>query len=335
MQRWFMVGWLVFALFLSACAPEAAPPQAVETPTQETAAETPTDEAEAEAETSTAEEGEADAETPTGEADAETPTDEAEAEAEAATPEAAATPAAIEEGELTVFAAASLTDAFTRMGEEFEAAHEGTTVVFNFAGSQQLAQQLAQDAPADVFASANQRQMNVAIEAGRVVSGSAEIFVRNRLVVVVPADNPAGIETLQDLTQPGLKIVLAAEDVPVGEYSRDFLEKASQSTDFATSYQDEVLANVVSYEENVKSVLTKVVLGEADAGIVYTSDVALDDADSVQQLAIPDDLNTIASYPIALVDDSARPDLADAFVSYVLSPEGQATLAEYGFIPVE
>ncbi len=301
MQRWFMVGWLVFALFLSACAPEAAPPQAVETPTQETAAETRTD----------------------------------EAEAEAATPEAAATPAAIEEGELTVFAAASLTDAFTRMGEDFEAAHEGTTVVFNFAGSQQLAQQLAQDAPADVFASANQRQMNVAIEAGRVVSGSAEIFVRNRLVVVVPADNPAGIETLQDLAQPGLKIVLAAKDVPVGEYSRDFLEKASQSTDFATSYQDEVLANVVSYEENVKSVLTKVVLGEADAGIVFASDVALDDADSVRQLAIPDDLNTIASYPIALVDDSARPDLSDAFVSYVLSPEGQATLAEYGFIPVE
>jgi molybdate transport system substrate-binding protein len=238
-------------------------------------------------------------------------------------------------GNLTVFAAASLTEAFTQMGQDFEEAHPGVTVTLNFAGSQQLARQLEQGAPADVFASANERQMTVAIDAGRVAGDAPQTFAHNRLVVVVPADNPGNVATLQDLAQPGLKVILAAEDVPVGAYSRAFLDKTQDSDSLPTGYKEAVLANVVSYEQTVKAVLTKVVLGEADAGIVYTSDVTPDVIDQVQQIDIPAELNTIATYPIAPVSDSTQPALADAFIAYVLSQEGQATLASYGFVPVE
>jgi molybdate transport system substrate-binding protein len=242
----------------------------------------------------------------------------------------AATPAV----ELTVFAAASLTEAFTELGRDFEAANPAATVVLNFANSQQLAQQLGQGAPADVFASANHRQMQVAIAAGRVAEGMPQEFVNNRLVVVVPADNPGSVETLADLVQPGLKLVLAAEDAPIGAYSRDYLARAAAGGEFGNDYDERVLANVVSYEQTVKAVLTKVVLGEADAGIVYSSDVTPDVATPVQLIAIPDELNTIAGYPIAPISDSQQPALAEAFVAYVLSAEGQATLANFGFIPV-
>ncbi len=242
---------------------------------------------------------------------------------------------AVLSGELAVFAAASLTETFTALGQQFEADNPDITVIFNFAGSQQLAQQLAQGAPADVFASANPRQMEVAIEAGRVVSGTRQIFVHNRLVAITPADNPGAVNTLQDLTKPDLKIVLAAEDVPVGGYSRDYLDKATVDPDFGSAYKDAVLANVVSYEESVKSVLTKITLGEADAGIVYSSDITPNQTEQVQRIAIPDALNTIATYPIAVVEDTAQPELAQAFIDYVLSSDGQATLEAYGFIPVE
>jgi molybdate transport system substrate-binding protein len=198
-----------------------------------------------------------------------------------------------------------------------------------------LAQQLGQGAPADIFASANKKQMEVAIlEAGRVISGTERTFVRNRLVVIYPADNPAGLTQLQDLTRPGLKLILAAQEVPVGQYSLDFLDKAAQDPAFGATFKEDVLKNVVSYEENVKSVLTKVSLGEGDVGIVYTSDISGDGAAQVGRLDIPDPLNTIASYPIAVVGDSAYPTQAQAFVEFVLSPIGQEVLARYGFIPV-
>jgi len=236
--------------------------------------------------------------------------------------------------ELNVFAAASLTAPFEALGEQFEAAHTGVTVVFNFAGSQQLAQQINEGAPADVFASANNRQMDGVIEAGGVVSGTQQPFVRNRLVVIFPSDNPAGLSTLQDLAQPGLKLVFAAAEVPVGQYTLDFLDKASVDAAFGAGYRDTVVNNVVSYEDNVKAVLTKVALGEADAGIVYTSDIAGPAGEQVGRLDIPDALNVIASYPIAPLAEAAQPELARAFIGLVLSEEGQAVLASHGFIPV-
>jgi molybdate transport system substrate-binding protein len=247
----------------------------------------------------------------------------------AARPGAAASADAVT---LHVFAAASLTEAFGEIGQDFTAAHPGTEVVFNFAGSNQLATQIGAGAPGDVFASANNTQMNMAIESGRIISGTQRTFVRNRLVVITPADNPAGLTVLADLAVPGTKIVFAAQEVPVGQYTLDFLDKAAADGALGAGYKDAVIANVVSYEENVRAVLAKIVLGEADAGVVYTSDVGAA-AEDVNQIEIPDALNTIASYPIAALNDSPNPKLAQQFVDYVLAPEGQQDLAVYGFIP--
>jgi molybdate transport system substrate-binding protein len=236
--------------------------------------------------------------------------------------------------EIVVFAAASLTDAFEEIGTAFGAVHDAT-VVFNFAGSQQLAQQLGSGAPADVFASANNRQMQVAVDAGRVLTDAVRTFAGNRLVIVTPGDNPAAIATLTDLATPGLKLILADPAVPVGQYARELLAQASAAPAYSAAFSSTVLANVVSYEENVRAVLAKVTLGEADAGIVYASDVTGDQRSRVRVVAIPDAINVIASYPIAPVTDSARPDLAQAFVDFVLGPDGQAILASYGFSHVE
>ncbi len=233
---------------------------------------------------------------------------------------------------MSVFAAASLTEAFTAIGQQFDAVN-GSQTTFNFAGSQQLVQQIVQGAPADVFASANNAQMRVALDSGDVISGTQQTFVRNRLVVIHPQDNPAGLQTLEDLAKPGVKLVLADKAVPVGQYALDFLAKASEQPQYTAAYSQTVLANVVSYEENVRAVLTKVELGEADAGIVYTSDVAQSAANEVGRIPIPDELNTIAAYPIAPLADAPHAELAQRFVAYVLSPDGQETLSNYGFIP--
>lgn len=251
------------------------------------------------------------------------------------TPEAIANTEAAISGEIVVFAAASLTESFTEIGSAFEAAHPGTTVTFNFAGSQQLAQQLGQGAPADVFASANMKQMGVAIESGRVISETQHIFAHNRLVVVVSNDSPVPVTRLEDLATPDLKLILAAQEVPVGGYSHDFLDKAATDETLGAAYKAALLDNVVSYEQTVKAVLTKVVLGEGDAGIVYSSDITSDAADHITTIAIPDHLNTIATYPIAAVNDSANPAAAQAFIAYVRSPDGQAVLESYGFLPGE
>jgi molybdate transport system substrate-binding protein len=234
---------------------------------------------------------------------------------------------------LTVLAAASLTESFTEIGKAFEAQHAGVTVSFNFAGSQALAEQLGQGAEADVFASASKKYMTAAIDAQRVNADDAQTFATNRLVVIFPKDNPAGIAELKDLSKSGLKIVLGDKTVPVGQYSLDFLDKASADANYGSTFKDDVLANVVSYEDNVKAVVTKVSLGEADAGICYLTDITTDAAEKVSTLDIPDDLNTIATYPIAPISDSKNPEMAKAFVDYVLSADGQAVLAKYNFTP--
>jgi molybdate transport system substrate-binding protein len=252
-----------------------------------------------------------------------------------ATPAATSAPAPMAApataGELTVFAAASLTAAFKEIGEQFGAANRGATVTFNFAGSDQLATQINQGAPADVFASANKKQIDVVIQAGEIISGTERTFVRNRLVVVYPQDNPGKLAALKDLANPGLKLVLAAKSVPVGGYALDFLAKASKLPEYTAEFSPTVLKNVVSYEENVKAVVSKITLGEADAGIVYTTDAATVTDGSIAMLKIPDNLNTIAAYPIATTKNAKNADLAEKFVDFVLSAAGQAILAQYGF----
>ncbi len=228
---------------------------------------------------------------------------------------------------LTVFAAASLTDAFTEIGKNFDAANAGVTTTFNFAGSQALRTQIQEGAPVDVFASANNKEMTALIEGSFVTAESSQIFLNNKLVVILPANNPAGIDSLEDLANAGIKIVFAAEEVPVGKYTREALDLMNGS--FGADFKDKVLANVVSNEDNVKQVVAKIQLGEADAGIVYTSDAVA--APELQTIEIPAELNVIAKYPIAPLVESANADLAQAFIAYVLSDEGQAILQKWGF----
>lgn len=232
---------------------------------------------------------------------------------------------------LTVFAAASLTDAFTAIGKGFEALHPGVTVRFNFAGSQVLATQLEQGAKGDVFASADQRWMQYAVER-KLVAGAPQVFARNRLAVVIPESNPGRIDKLQDLARPGVKLVLAGAQVPAGAYSREALKRLAARKGFPRDYDRRVLQNLVSEEENVKAVVAKVQLGEADAGIAYITDVAPAAQTQVTLLEIPDPENPIAEYPIAATA-GGNGELGAAFVAYVLSAAGRQALAARGFLP--
>jgi molybdate transport system substrate-binding protein len=233
------------------------------------------------------------------------------------------TASAQEGADLTVSAASSLTDAFTEIGQAFEAANPGTTVTFNFGPSDGLAAQIDQGAPVDVFASASPTWMDSVQDDGPGVTDLAD-FAQNRLAIIVPVDNPAGIENLDDLTEDHVQLVLAAEGVPAGDYAREIFQRAGIS--------EAALANVVSNEEDVKAVITKVMSGEADAGIGYVTDVTPDVPDQVMLIPIPDEVNVIATYPIAVVNGTQEADLAQGFVDYVLG-NGQQTLAEYGFLP--
>jgi molybdate transport system substrate-binding protein len=230
---------------------------------------------------------------------------------------------------LTVFAAASLTGAFTEIGAAYEAAHPEVAVRFSFAGSQTLRTQIEAGAPVDVFAAANNKEIEALVAGGMVSADAPKVFLSNKLVAILPPKNPAALQTLQDLASPGIKLVLAAEEVPVGNYARQAFEKMNAS--FGASFSERVLANVVSNEDNVKQVVAKVQLGEADAGIVYTSDAIA--ASDLMTIEIPSHLNVIATYPIAPLIGSAHRIQAADFVEFVLSPEGQAILKKWGFAP--
>jgi molybdate transport system substrate-binding protein len=235
-------------------------------------------------------------------------------------------------GELTVFAAASLTEPFTEIGKRLELSHSGLKVVYNFAGSPALRTQLEQGAQADVFASADTVQMEQAKQSG-VVQGESPIFVKNRLVVIVPKANPKQITELRDLAKPGVKLDLANAKVPVGNYSRQVFSKAGN--DYGADFEKQTLANIVSEEDNVKQVVTKVQLGEVDAGIVYASDVTPKVSKDVQVVPIPDAYNQIATYPVALTKNAKNRAAAEAFIAFVLSAEGQAILQAHGFLPLQ
>jgi molybdate transport system substrate-binding protein len=219
---------------------------------------------------------------------------------------------------VSVFAAASLTEAFRTIGKDFEAAHPGTKVEFNFAGSSTLARQIIEGAPADVFASADDENMKKVVDAGDV-AGAPKPFVHNRLVVIVPHGNPKQVKTLADLSRPGMTVSLAAPGVPVGRYAAEAFAKAAAPVPNA------------SREADVKGVVTRISMGEADAGVVYVTDVA-PVKDKVETVAIPDAHNVVASYPIAQL--KAAPNAAGArdFVAYVLSQPGQRVLANAGFL---
>jgi len=232
---------------------------------------------------------------------------------------------------IVVFAAASLTEAMDELISNFESDHPGVHIVLNLASSHQLAQQLVHGAPADVFASANQQQMDVVQNDGRIDFEDQIIFAQNRLAVIYSRDSKLSITELDDLAKPDLKFIIAAPDVPVGRYSLEFLDRAARDATLGPSYRDAVLQNIVSYEVNVKFVLTKVALGEADAGIVYITDVYGERGANVGVIDIPDHLNPIAEYPIAILNDRTQNQLAQSFIKFVTSQEGREVLSSYGF----
>ena len=229
--------------------------------------------------------------------------------------------------ELVVFAAASLREACTALQAPFEEAHPGVHLRFNFAGSQELRTQLEQGAPADVFLSADRRQMELAQKAS--VVGREQLFLSNVPVLVVPRTNPGHLQRFADLPT-AQRLVIGTPEVPIGRYTLELLERANRvlGADFSARVQ----ARVVSRELNVKQVLTKVVLGEADAGIVYQSD-AQSVLGQVQLVPIPADINVVAQYPMAAVLRLAQPALAEAYLRFLLSPPAQAAFARFGFGP--
>jgi molybdate transport system substrate-binding protein len=172
------------------------------------------------------------------------------------------------------------------------------------------------------------------VRASGFVADTPQVFVHNRLVVIVPTSNPARIDRLQDLAHPGVKLVVAGAAVPAGHYAREMLFALSRMDGFASDFGQRVLNNVVSNEDNVKGVVAKVQLGEADAGVVYVSDVTRDVFRHVRQLSIPDDANVLADYPVAVLRRAPNPGAARAFIALLLSPVGQRILQMNGFIPV-
>lgn len=230
--------------------------------------------------------------------------------------------------ELTVFAASSLTEAFEELAAVFERQHESANVRLNFGGSSTLATQISQGAPADVFASADEAQMQLVVSEGLTAS-EPQVFTGNRLALITTRDSD--VTSLEQLAEPGVLLVLAAPDVPVGTYAREALEKMNGT--YGADFSSRVLDNLVSEESNGRQVALKVELGEADAAIVYATDAAV--ADDVNVLNIPDNLNVAAIYSIGTLSESTQPELAQAFVELTLSKKGQAILTGRGFQPLE
>ena len=262
---------------------------------------------------------------------------------------------------LTVFAASSLTEAFKAVATSFEAAHPEISVALNFAGSQQLRVQLEHGASADVYASADPRQMSK-VETIGLLFGEPVNFASNAMVVIAstraggesgghsrnelpPGPSPApsmevsgevsgeasGIQSLADLAGKGSKLVLAQPEVPAGRYSLTVIASLAEDPSFGPRFSERVLANVVSHEPNVRSVLQKVALGEADAGMVYLTDAT--PASGVRVIPLPHWANVEAAYPVAILRDGSQKSMAEAFIDFLTSPEGQSILQEHGFGP--
>jgi molybdate transport system substrate-binding protein len=221
-------------------------------------------------------------------------------------------------GSISVFAAASLTDSFKALGAYFQGANPGVTVQFNFAGTPTLVTQIEEGASADVFAAADTTNMDK-LKGDGYATGMPQVFAHNQLEIVVAPSNPKGITGLADLAKPGVIYISEGPTVPAGKYSLQAMAKAG------------VTVTPKSLETDVKSVVSKIELGEADAGIVYKTDVSAASG-KVQGVAIPDAYNVVATYPLVAVKGTKMLDLAEAFIAYVLSAKGQSTLQSFGFL---
>mgnify|MGYP001335435728 CR=1 FL=1 len=231
---------------------------------------------------------------------------------------------------ITVFAAASLSSVFPAIADGLHKTHPEIAVRFNFAGSQTLVTQIESGAPADVFASADQAHMNALTSESKVQA--PVVFTRNKLVIIVPATNPASISQPFDLARSGVKLDVAAPAVPAGASARIMLAKLAAQPGAPPGFVAQAMHNVVSQEDNVEAVVTRIALGEADAGIVYVSDLSTPNGGKVHSIAIPDAANVINVYPVAVVSSSSHTAAANQFVDFLTGSEGQDLLRQHDFL---
>lgn len=245
------------------------------------------------------------------------------------------TPSADAAKSITVFTAASLKGAFTDMAAQYEDEHPGTTVVLNIDGTQALRTQVEQGARGDVFASANTKHMDALMAGGFMENDTVTRFLENRVTIALPASNPGDIHEPADLSTPGEKVLIGTSEVPVGGYARQVLEKMTADPEYGEEYMDAVMENIISEETNVNNIIAKLLIGEADAGFTYTSDVVTPAyADQLTTIPIPDEYNVIAHYPIGVLRESTDPETAADFIAFVRSGQGGEILRSYGFEPL-
>ena len=238
-----------------------------------------------------------------------------------------------ESKELTIFCGAGLTGAFNEIGQLYKNTSD-FQIGFNFDGVPALRAQIEQGAYADILVSANLKHMNVLEAEGYMNNDTVKIFAENKVAVIVPNDNPANIMNLMDLSRPGIKISIGTKDLPAGDYARQVLDKLANDSEYGSVYKGKVMANIVSEETTVSLIMSKVALGEADAGFAFISDVSPQMAGKVTRVFIPDRFNVLGDFPIGMLKQSKYPQQSQDFIDLVMSAKGQAILKKYGFIPV-
>jgi molybdate transport system substrate-binding protein len=232
---------------------------------------------------------------------------------------------------VVVYAGASLTEPFQAIEKAFEAQNAAIDIQINFATGQQQLQQMENGAVVDVFAAAKEQQMLDAIASGFVPVSSQQTFAKNRIIVITPSHNPGNIQSLNDLANSGIKLIVGTDQTAVGQYTNVFLDKINGTNGFAEDYKESVLHNVISYETDVKAVLTKIILGEGDVGIVFVSDYVLN-KNKLLSVDIPEAFNELINYTIAITNNGNSNTDANLFLDFVLSSDGQEIIKEYGFL---
>lgn len=232
--------------------------------------------------------------------------------------------------DLTIFAAASLAGVLVEVKDAYEAGHRGSTLTISSDSSAALETQIEQGAPADVFLSADTTNPKKLVDGG-FSAGDAVVFAGNKLTIVVPADNPAGVASPADLAKPGLKIVAAGDEVPITAYAKQLVANLAKEAGSPTDFQVKYDANVVSREDNVKAVIAKIEIGEGDAAIVYATDAKA--STGVKAIDVPERANVSATYAGVVIGASANPEAARAFLLWLSGPDGQAIMSTFGFIP--
>ena len=239
-----------------------------------------------------------------------------------------------EQQDLTVYCGAGLTGALSEIGEIYENG-SNMSVKFNFDGVPALRAQIEQGAYADVLVSANLKHMNALKSEGFIENQTVVIFVRNKVAIIVPNGNPANITDLKDLAVPGVKILMGTRELPAGDYALQVLDKLAADPEYGPAFKESVLANVVSQETTVNRVVSKVALGEADAGFAFISDVSPQMVGKVTKILIPDKYNVMGDFPVGVLSQSKHKEEAQAFIDVIMSDKGQAILEKYGFVPVK